>query len=60
MQFGVEAAEGDEAHRAPVDQHLISHWLSTNADWRIISSWRELLLLALYCASPRSSGFGWG
>ena len=34
----------------------ISHWLSTNADWRIIGLWREPLLLALHCAISRSSG----
>jgi hypothetical protein len=38
----------------------ISHWLSTNANWRIIGAWREPLQLTLHCAIPRSSGFGWG
>lgn len=39
-----------EAHRARVDQHLVSHWFNTNADWRIIGSWREGLLIANYAS----------
>src|SRR5580700_4356916 len=42
-----------------VEQMYISHWLSTNADWRTIGSWREPLRLALHCAIPRSSDSGW-
>jgi uncharacterized membrane protein YfcA len=42
--------------RSPITSSrlYISHWLNTNADWRIMGSWREPLL----SAAPLGAAFG--